>query len=71
MTKFTIVCENNSDARNYSRSLGRLEALSIKGGCKHNGGKTVVAIVAPENAAAVESLLEASRAVRSFEMTDA
>lgn len=69
MTKFKITCENNTDARNYSRSLGRLEALSVS--CRHNGGKTVVAVVAPEYAAAVEKLLEESRSVRSFEMVEA
>lgn len=71
MTKFTIICVSDSVARNYARSLGRLEALSIRGRCAHNGDKTVIAVVAPERAAEVEALLEASHAVASFEMHDA
>lgn len=69
MTKFTIQCETPSAARDYARSLGRLEALSVS--CQHIGDKTVVAIVAPESAGDVERLLEDCRAVARFEMVDA
>lgn len=69
MTKFTVICANNSDARDYARSLGRLNALSVS--CRHNGGRKVIAVVAPESAGEVETLLENNPKVASFEMTDA
>ena len=69
MTKFTITFQNNSDARNFAHTLGRVPSCSVS--CKHNGGKKVVAVVAPETSAEVEYLLENNDAVASFEMVDA
>ena len=58
--KIKIEMNNNSDARSpVIRGLA---------GLKHNGGKTVIAYVTPAYLATAESILDASHAVRSYEV---
>ena len=64
MTKFRIEMTNNSDARNADI----LSSLRIK--AKHNGGKTVIAVVDASRTEAVKALLDESHKVASYATTE-
>lgn len=59
--KYRIVCENNSDARDF-RVLADVAVTT-----RHNGGKVVICVIHAEDAAQVDGILDASHKVASYE----
>ncbi len=63
--EYRIEMSNNSDARRADV----LTSLGVKG--KHNGGKTVIALVPESDAERAEATLDADYRVRSYERSEA
>lgn len=59
--KYRIVCENNSDARDF-RVLSDVAVTT-----RHNGGKVVICTIQAEDAAQADRLLDESNKVSSYE----
>lgn len=62
-TTIRITCRNNADTRKFD-VLGDLAKV------KHNGGKLMIATLDDSDLAAVKELLEESRMVAGYEVTE-